>query len=130
MDTLVIYICVALLILFCGGVVYACSCYSIHIHMNKDEHCLYDFVRFGTFIKEFNKYKEDPRLEIWRDKSIFLREENQDIVYLHASIVRFNDKCMIFYPIDWARYCIWKKKFIKQNKNKNTGRCKGLWKEN
>lgn len=128
MDALVIYFCAVLFVSFLLCVVHMFIDYAVHIDMNKNEHCPYDFVSFSTFIKEFNKYKNNPRLDIQDDKSLFLREYNQYIVYLYASIVKFNDKCMIFYPISWVKYCIWKKKFIKQNKKKNTGRCKGLWK--
>ena len=122
MQTLIIGIVLVILIWVCAG--YLCIDYATHVDMNKQEHCPYDFVRFSTFIKEFNKYKEDPQLEIWQNRSIFLRKDHQDVVYLHASIVKFNNKCMIFYPIGWALYCNWKNQFIKQ---KSTYRCKGLW---
>ena len=122
MQTLIIGIVLFFLIWASAG--YLFIDYATHVDMNKREHCPYDFVRFSTFIKEFNKYKEDPQLEIWQNRSIFLRKDYQDVVYLHASIVKFNNKCMIFYPIGWALYCNWKNQFIKQ---KSTYRCKGLW---
>ena len=123
MQTLIIGIVLVILIWVSTG--YLLINYATHVDMNKQEHCPYDFVKFSTFIKEFNKYKEDPQLEIWQSGSIFLRKDHQDVVYLHASIVKFNEKCMIFYPIGWAIYCMWKKRFIK--KQKSTNRCKGLW---
>ena len=123
MQTLIIGI-IVLVILIWASAGYLFITYATHVDMNKREHCPYDFVKFSTFIKEFNKYKEDPQLEIWQSGSIFLRKGNQYVVYLHASIVKFNNKCMIFYPIGWALYCNWKKQFTKQ---KSTNRCKGLW---
>lgn len=96
--------------------------------MNTKKHLPYDFVNFDTFIKEFKKYENDEELEIgWGGSSIFLRKfvdnKYQEIVYLHASIVKFNGRCMIFYPIDWFRYCAWMKKHNKPKSN----RVKGLW---
>lgn len=55
-----------------------------------------------------------------------MRKNDEDILYLHADIVRINGKCMIFYPIDWIKYCIWMRQFQKVNSN----RVKGLWNEN
>ena len=123
MQTLIIGI-IVLVILIWASAGYLFISYGTHVDMNKREHYPYDFVRFSTFIKEFNKYKEDPQLEIWQSGSIFLRKGDQYVVYLHASIVKFNNKCMIFYPIGWALYCNWEKRFTKQ---KSTNRCKGLW---
>lgn len=125
MQTLIIGIVLVVLIWASAG--YLFIYYSIHVDMNKQEHCPYDFVRFSTFIKEFNKYKEDPQLEIWQNRSIFLRKDHQDVVHLHASIVKFNNKCMIFYPISFIKYSIWKKKFIYNKLNENSYRRKGLW---
>lgn len=112
-------------------VIYAClvcvfSSYATHIYMNKKENVPYDYVNFKTFSREFNKYKYSLGLEYNENgESIFLKINNDYILYLHASIVKINGKCMIFYPIDWFKYCIWIKQF---NKSK-TNRVKGLWEE-
>lgn len=96
--------------------------YTTHIEMNINQNKPYGYVTFERFIKEFNKYKNDSRLKYDYDyKSIFLRYYNDEhvchnYVYLHASIVMFEDKCMIFYPIDWFKYCWWMKKQFKHNK--------------
>lgn len=112
-----------MLYLYCFNV-FLCASYETHITMSKNEHYPYDFVKFNTFIKEFDKYKDDSRLKICcNGRSIFLRVGICEIVYLHASIVRFNEKCMIFYPTDWFKYCIWKRNFTKLKPN----RVKGLW---
>lgn len=93
-----------------------------HVSMNLDERKPYDFVHFKTFLREFDKYKDDPNLEFgWNNKSIFLRKNGEDILYLHAGIVRINGKCMIFYPIDFIKYNVWMKKYNGNN------RVKGLW---
>ena len=122
-----IIIGILLLIIIYACFMYITIYYSAHVEMNKNEHCPYDFVKFNTFIKEFNKYKNDPELEIRNNESIFLRKGHQEDVYLHASIVKFNDKCMIFYPISFIKYSIWKKKFIYNKINENSYRRKGLW---
>lgn len=107
-----------------------CSSYITHIQMNLEEHKEYDYVHFNTFLKEYKKYENDPGLEhSYGGKSIFLRKydgnnNRKEILYLHASIVRINDKCMIFYPLDWFKYCKWMKQF-KPKSNK----VKGLWNE-
>ena len=94
------------------------SYWSIHVNMNKEEKLPYDFVTFKTFLNEFKKYKDDPDLEKYKynEKSIFLMKDEKYLVYLHANIVKFNDKCMIFYPIDYIKYCLWMKKFNKKPK--------------
>lgn len=103
--------------------------WSIHVNMNKDEKLPYDFVTFKTFMKEFEKYKDDPRLQKYEwngnKKSIFLEGVKGNVVYLHANIVKFNEKCMIFYPLDYIKYCLWMKKFHKKHKKRY--RVKGLW---
>lgn len=101
--------------------------YMTHIEMNTNQNKPYDYVTFERFMKEFNKYKDDPRLEYDKSfKSIFLKywdDENtyHSDVYLHASIVRFVDKCMIFYPVDWFKYCIWMERQFRPN------RTRGMW---
>lgn len=102
----------------------AYTSYVTHIHMNKKEKLPYDYVSFKTFIREFNKYKYNPRLERRENNnSIILKKDNDYVLYLHASIVKIDGKCMIFYPVDWFRYCIWIKRFNKPKGN----RVKGLW---
>lgn len=122
-ETLLIVLLALALILF-----FYLGCYwSTHVDMNLDEHLPYDFVTFKTFMKEFEKYKDDPNLQKyeWNGKSIFLRGVGEYIVYLHANIVKFNGKCMIFYPLDYIKYCLWMKKFNKKPKKRY--RVKGLW---
>ena len=103
-------------------IVYNIADYGSHIQMNKDEGLPYDYVNFNTFLKEFNKYKENPKIE-YGDKFIFLKDEIFNrIVHLHADIVEFDGKCMIFKPLSYFKYRSWIKK---QCKNKN--RVKGLW---
>lgn len=90
--------------------------WSIHISMSKDQKKPYDWCSFKTFKKEFDKHKNNPKLYIQKfgDYSIFVnRTDWNNIVYLHASIIRFNDKCMILYPCSWLRYLIWKRNFAK-----------------
>lgn len=100
--------------------------WSVHISMNKGTNNPYDWCTFKTFVKEFDKYKNHPELKVAYGDSIFLRKNIiDDIVYLHASIICFEGKCMILYPFSYLRYCIWKYNFI-QNKNKK--RVKDLWK--
>ena len=107
--------------------------WTIHVSMIKDERSPYDWCTFKTFIKEFNKYKDHPQLEIdsrfWsiNGASIFLYEGVcEHIVFLHADIIKFNENCMLLYPWSWARYCFWKRDFTKVIKEKY--RQKGLWK--
>lgn len=114
-----IVVCLYLLIL---GISYNIADYMSHVTMNKNENLPYDYVNFNTFINEFAKYKDDPRIK-YGDKSIFLKDENFNrIVYLHANIVEFDGKCMIFKPLSYFKYRRWIKK---QCKNKNL--VKGLW---
>lgn len=118
--TLFILIFTVMIILFLDS-------YVTHIQMNIGQKKPYDYVTFDRFIKQFNVYKDDSRLEYDKDyNAIFLRYYDDkhvyyNEVYLHASIVEFQNKCMIFYPIDWIKYCWWVKKQFCHN------RIKGLW---
>lgn len=99
--------------------------WSTHIYMNKGENLPYDWCGFKTFIKEFNKYKNHPELKI-NNTSILLydKREYKSIVYLHADIIKFDDRCMILYPLSYMLYHIWKYNVIKTKGNRQ----KGLWK--
>ena len=105
--------------------------WTVHISISKYQGKPYDWCTFKTFMREFDKYKNHPKLKkgCSCDKhSIFLREKAfEHMVYLHASIIEFNGKCMILYPFSYIRYCIWKYNFTKHNRKSN--RQKGLWKE-
>ena len=105
------------------------SSYVVHISMTLDEHIEYDYVHFKTFLEEYKKYENDPDLEHSKDgRSIFLMKCDgyniNKILYLHAGIVMINDKCMIFYPFSWLKYCIWMRQFKPTTTKK---RVKGLW---
>ena len=98
--------------------------WSVHIDMNKEQGLPYDYVTFGTFMREFEKYKDDFRLRIDSSyNSIFLDKSFMNyILYLHADIAKINNKCMIFYPVSYLRYKIWIRKFTAHHE-----RVKGLW---
>ena len=98
--------------------------WSVHIEMNKEQNLSYDYVTFDTFMREFEKYKDDPRLRIDSSyNSIFLDKSFMNyILYFHSDIVKINNKCMIFYPISYLRYKRWIKKITTTH-----GRVKGLW---
>lgn len=109
-----IILIVSLIVLFIVFVLSLAS-YITHIQMNIQENLPYKFVSFRTFIREFNKYQHSPNLEYNKNyKSIFIKNDGTNILYLHASIVKFNDKCMIFYPISWIKYSLWMKKISKK----------------
>lgn len=106
--------------------------WGVHIFMVKGEYKPYDWCDFKTFKKEFDKYKNNPQLHIekFSDFSIFVKGMNLNyIVYLHANIIKFNDKCMILYPFSWLRYRIWKRNFVKSEISKKHLIDKSLKKE-
>ena len=122
-----------ILIVILTGIIYFWICYSTHIYMNHKQNLPYDYVDFETFINVFNyymdKYKDDPNIDIrygfGGSPAIFMRMKNNYdnyFIYLHADIVQFENKCMIFYPWSWIKYCIWMKQFV------NGKRVNGLWK--
>ncbi len=105
-----------LLYIVAVGLVWWMIDWSVHISMNKNQKKPYNWCSFKTFKKEFDKHKDNPKLYIqqFSDFSIFVDGDGLgDDVYLHASIVMFNGKCMILYPWSWLRYCIWKRNFAK-----------------
>lgn len=109
--TFTIFVLVFVLVI---SLIWFVSSWATHIDMNKMHKMPYDWVSFKTFIKEFKKYEAHLNLDI--DKrfkgSIFLYDNLRRVVYLHASIVEFNGRCMIFYPLSYLRYCLWKHNFI------------------
>ena len=112
------------------------SSYLTHIHMNKDQNLQYDYVNFKTFINVFNEYmdmyKDNSNVDIkygyHGSPAVFMCIKNNwnryYIIYLHADIVKFENKCMIFYPWSYIKYHRWIRKFIAVK------RIKGLWKDN
>lgn len=118
-------IIVCFILLLALTFVYGFSCYVTHIHMNLREDKPYDWVKFKTFISTFNKYNKDGNLIF--DKSLGgIFSENKGELYLHASIIRFDDKCMILYPIGFFRYWLWKRNLLKK-KDRGSNRVKGLF---
>lgn len=124
MEVLFVLLFIGVFVAIVGFIMFMTN-WTVHISMNKGQGKPYDWCTFKTFIKEFDKYKNNPKLytQHLRDEtSIFLDGENSEsIVYLHADIIRFNEKCMILYPHSWLQYCIWKRRFT-------SNRQRGLWK--
>lgn len=98
--------------------------WTVHISMNKDQNVPYDFVTFDTFLDVYKFYGNHPKLNITDYGSIFLYDDYDQILYLHAEIVKINNKCMIFYPISYLKYKMWLHNITKKKSN----RIKGLWK--
>ena len=103
--------------------------------MNKRQNLLYDYVDFNTFIEVFNeyfnRYKDKPDIKIEHgfggSPAFFMYDKYYNrIIYLHASVVKFENRCMIFYPLSWIRYCIWMRQY-KPVKKKKINRVKGLY---
>ena len=113
---MIILCVISLIILVIGFILWMVS-WIVHISMNIDQNKPYDWCTFKTFKREFDKYKNKLHADDTFRNSIFLDKT----VYLHASIIEFNDKCMILYPHSWLRYCIWKRRFV-------SNRQRGLWK--
>ena len=106
------------LILFVGLLIM----YVTHISMVIDEKKPYDYVSFKTFLRVFNEYNQKYRL-IYSDFGSIVNSGSQTIVYIHADIIRFENKCMILYPLSYVIFKVWK-----YNKCKTHNRQKGLWK--
>ena len=88
-----------------------------HVSVNTSIQKQYYFVNFNTFLKEFNEYKDDPNLFYgWKNSSISLERNGKHVVYIRADVVEINEKCMIFYPIDFLKYKIWIKKNYSNNR--------------
>lgn len=94
------------------------SDYLSHIVMIRGEKLPYDWCDFKTFLLEFESRLgqgaeyENKRgsifIRTWDDKS----KKYIHKVYLHASIIRFDDnRCMILYPWSYIKYCNWLKGF-------------------
>ena len=129
-----ILLCVILFCIYVLQFIIFISSYLTHIQMNRDQNLQYDYVNFKTFINVFNeymdRYKDNSNVNIkygyHGSPAVFMRMKYNCnyFIYLHASIVKFENKCMIFYPWSWIKYCIWIRKFTKGK------HVKGLWKDN
>ena len=92
--------------------------YSFHVSFTKERKCKYDYVTFDTFMRVFNKYADKISFNgSWLSCS-------PGDVYVDEDIIRFGDKYMILYPIDYIKFRWW----IRKYKNSNM-RQKGLWEE-
>ena len=100
------------------SLIYFMISWATHIDMNKMHEMPYDWVSFKTFMEEFKKYESHPDLDIDNrfKGSIFLYDGWRHVVYLHASIVEFNGSCMIFYPLSYLRYCLWKHRLVSRRR--------------
>jgi|GEM_PF-6083353 len=116
-----------ILILVVAGIIYKLIPYLTHIEMNMGERVPYDYVNFNTFLNEFNKYKDNPKIKYSGIDSIILynQDEFKSTLYLHAEIVKIKGKCMIFYPLDYYKYKKWLKNEVKLHIGNH--RHKGLW---
>lgn len=112
---------------FLAGLIILFIDYDTHIEMNKKEHLPYDFVIFDRFIEEFNKYKDNVDLEYNKLYNSWFLERPKRIVYIHAGIIIFNNKCMILYPISFLRFKLWEYKNKRFNILNDDRRQKGLW---
>lgn len=115
------------LILF--GISVPLASYLAHVEMNKEQGKPYDWCSFKTFLIEFNSHFDLVNTDFnTRFNSIFIKSDQfkyGDRVYLHASIIKFDDsKCMILYPWSFFKYCKWKKKMIE---TKGAKRIRGLY---
>lgn len=126
---------VILLAVITIGFIWFIACYLTHIEMNRGQNLPYDYVNFKTFRAIFDsymdKYKDNPNVKIkygWHGSPAVFMYMNYGyynyLIYLYANIVKFENKCMIFYPFSYIKYCIWMRKFA------NGSRKKGLWKDN
>lgn len=103
------------------------ACYLAHIDVSLALNKPYDWVGFKTFLMEFDKFKDDQKLEFDKNyKSIFCYGDGYEDkkVYCHASVICFDNKCMILYPISFFRYWLWKLRLFKSNKS---NRIRGLF---
>ena len=134
-EFIFIMIFVILLVVILAEFICFIACYMTHIKMNKERNLPYDYVNFKTFRKVFtsymDKYKDNLNIDIkygfYNSPAVFMRNKydyNNELIYLHADIVRFEKKCMIFYPWSYIKYCRWIRKFV------NNKRVKDLWKDN
>jgi len=92
--------------------------WNIHRIMCKGEHLPYGYATFKQFTKEFNKCKGKLKHEEYFNKSIFIEviNEKNSLVnecYIHAGIIKFNDKCMIIKPHEHWKFLLWKYQFLK-----------------
>lgn len=81
--------------------------WTTHISMCLDEQCLWGWGNFEKFIDQYGMHNGWYIDRFW-PKSIFSRSGND--WYIHASIIKFNGKCMILGPLSWVLFKIWLKR--------------------
>jgi hypothetical protein len=97
------------------------ACYDTHLQMNESEHIPYGYVHFNTFLKEFEQYEEESGFYT-ECGGVFLPDSSFGYkVYLHADIVRIDDRCMMFYPMGYLKYKVWFRRLRRRVKKMQNG---------
>ena len=84
--------------------------WQAHISMNKDQHAPLGRGNFDKFINEFNKYNEWETNEKFRESFFGAGNSYHNRYYIHADIIKFDDKCMTLGLISYWKFKRWSKK--------------------
>lgn len=120
MDTLTLFaVCILLCTAISVLVIFSIG-YSVYRDMNNGGYR----ATFDQFVKLYNSIihhdcaKYDTDSCFWHESIMYTitngNTYRRNVIYLHASIVQIGDIKLIFGPIDFIRYCLWKKKEIKR----------------
>lgn len=120
MDILTLFaVCILLCTTIAILVIFSIS-YSVYRDMNNGGYR----ATFKQFVKLYNSIiyhdcaKYDTDSCFWHESIMYTITNGttyrRNVIYLHASIVQIGDIKLIFGPIDFIRYCLWKNKEIKR----------------
>jgi len=101
---------ITLIIVLIGTVLFVnFALWVVHVSMMLSEKCEWSCASFKTFLKEYNKYDGWERDELWSFSHFggTLSSAGRNKYYIHAGIIKFNDKGMLLYPHSHFMYLIW-----------------------
>lgn len=121
MDILTLFAASVLVGIFVAILVIFNISYSVYRDMNNGGYrtTFKQFVKLYNSILHYDCVKYDTDVCFWHESIMYsiINEsihQRRNVIYLHASIVQIGDIKLIFNPIDFVRYCLWKKKEIKR----------------
>ena len=111
---------------FIKGFIWILEYFIGHLCSNYKKRYEYDYTNFETFLKVYNSFIHKNYYITHKRKRIYIQESGywgSTVAELSKEDIKFNDKLMLLYPIDYIQYRYW---FWTQRPT-ITNKRKGLW---
>lgn len=91
----------------------------VHYTMCTDACSQYEYATFKQFMNTFNECEGSFKYDKSFPNSIFIEKQNnkyKDECFIHASIIKFDNKGMIIKPYEYWKFLLWKHQYLKDYK--------------